>query len=218
MSNTELLFSNTELLFSNTELTSLLEHGTSLLEHGTCCVEHGTCCVEHGTFCVDHGTSCVEHGTSGVEHGISCRRARGFFVRAQNLFDRARNLFERARNLFDLAWGFSCEHRACLKPSCARAKNLVHFSICACHPCAGAMLIFSVSFQFYRIFPEGNPWIHEKRQPQAWRLGASRWSLSVGVAVGASASLVVSALEAFASETPSGGLGDGVQRSSSCLA
>jgi len=22
------------------------------------------------------------------------------------------------------------------------------FSICACHPCAGAMLIFSVSFQF----------------------------------------------------------------------
>ena len=27
-------------------------------------------------------------------------------------------------------------------------KKLVHFSICACHPCAGAMLIFSVSFQF----------------------------------------------------------------------
>ena len=26
-------------------------------------------------------------------------------------------------------------------------KNLIHFSICACHPCAGAMLIFSVSFQ-----------------------------------------------------------------------
>jgi hypothetical protein len=25
------------------------------------------------------------------------------------------------------------------------------FSICACHPCAGAMLIFSVSFQFFRI-------------------------------------------------------------------
>ena len=24
----------------------------------------------------------------------------------------------------------------------------LHFSICACHPCAGAMLIFSVSFQF----------------------------------------------------------------------
>ena len=97
-------------------------------------------------------------------------------------------------------------------------KNSLPFSICACHPCAGAMLIFSVSFQFYRIFPEGNPWIHEKRQPQAWRLGASRWGLSVGVAVGASASLVVSALEAFASETPSGGLGDGVQRSSPCLA
>jgi hypothetical protein len=29
-----------------------------------------------------------------------------------------------------------------------RAKNCLHFSICACHPCAGAMLIFSVSFQF----------------------------------------------------------------------
>ena len=27
-------------------------------------------------------------------------------------------------------------------------KNCLHFSICACHPCAGAMLIFSVSFQF----------------------------------------------------------------------
>ena len=29
-----------------------------------------------------------------------------------------------------------------------RQKNCLHFSICACHPCAGAMLIFSVSFQF----------------------------------------------------------------------
>ena len=27
------------------------------------------------------------------------------------------------------------------------------FSICACHPCAGAMLIFSVSFQFLRMSP-----------------------------------------------------------------
>ena len=27
-------------------------------------------------------------------------------------------------------------------------KNCLHFSICACHPCAGAMLMFSVSFQF----------------------------------------------------------------------
>ena len=33
--------------------------------------------------------------------------------------------------------------------------NMVHFSICACHPCAEAMLIFSVSFQFYRMIPEG---------------------------------------------------------------
>jgi hypothetical protein len=37
------------------------------------------------------------------------------------------------------------------------AKNLVRFSICACHPCAGAMLIFSVSFQFLRMIPEGYP-------------------------------------------------------------
>ena len=27
-------------------------------------------------------------------------------------------------------------------------KNSLLFSICACHPCAGAVLIFSVSFQF----------------------------------------------------------------------
>ena len=27
-------------------------------------------------------------------------------------------------------------------------KNWLHFSICVCHPCAGAMIIFSVSFQF----------------------------------------------------------------------
>ena len=27
-------------------------------------------------------------------------------------------------------------------------KNFVHFPICACHPCAGAMLIFSVSFSW----------------------------------------------------------------------
>ena len=27
-------------------------------------------------------------------------------------------------------------------------KNRLHFSICACHPCAGGMLIFPVSFQF----------------------------------------------------------------------
>ena len=32
---------------------------------------------------------------------------------------------------------------------CSVYINLVHFSICACHPCAWAMLIFSVSFQFY---------------------------------------------------------------------
>eukprot|EP00958_Prasinococcus_capsulatus_P015019 scaffold1594_cov401-Prasinococcus_capsulatus_cf.AAC.2 len=32
--------------------------------------------------------------------------------------------------------------------SCTQSKkNLNLFSLCACHPCAGAMLIFSVSFQ-----------------------------------------------------------------------
>ena len=36
-------------------------------------------------------------------------------------------------------------------------KEFVHVSICACHPCAGAMLFFSVPFQFYRMIPEGNP-------------------------------------------------------------
>jgi len=38
-------------------------------------------------------------------------------------------------------------------------KNLDHFSICACHPCAGAMLIFSVSFQFYQMSPKGHAFI-----------------------------------------------------------
>ena len=31
------------------------------------------------------------------------------------------------------------------------------FVLCACHPCAGAMPIFSVSFQFQRMITEGNP-------------------------------------------------------------
>ena len=33
-------------------------------------------------------------------------------------------------------------------------KFLEHFAIYACHPCAQAMLIFSVSFQFYRMSPQ----------------------------------------------------------------
>ena len=40
-----------------------------------------------------------------------------------------------------------------------RKKNLDHFSIYACHPCAGAMLIFSVSFQFYRMSPKGQAYL-----------------------------------------------------------
>ena len=38
-----------------------------------------------------------------------------------------------------------------------RHKNLIHFPICARHPCAKGMLLFSASFQFYRMLPEGNP-------------------------------------------------------------
>ena len=41
---------------------------------------------------------------------------------------------------------------------------MLRFSICACHPCAGAMLIFSVSFQFYRMIPEGNPLGSEQKR------------------------------------------------------
>ena len=36
-------------------------------------------------------------------------------------------------------------------------KYCLRFSICACHPCAGATLIFSESFRFQRMIPEGNP-------------------------------------------------------------
>jgi hypothetical protein len=40
---------------------------------------------------------------------------------------------------------------------CAVPKKRLQFSSCACLPCAGAMLIFSVSFKFSRMIPEGNP-------------------------------------------------------------
>ena len=41
-------------------------------------------------------------------------------------------------------------------------KNCLHFSICACHPCAGAMRVFSVSFEFKRMILEGNPAAHNQ--------------------------------------------------------
>ena len=41
---------------------------------------------------------------------------------------------------------------------------MLHFSVCACHPCAGAMLIFSVSFQFYWMISEGNPLGSEQKR------------------------------------------------------
>ena len=41
---------------------------------------------------------------------------------------------------------------------CCSLRYYLHFSICARHPCAGAVLIFSASFQFQGLlFPEGNP-------------------------------------------------------------
>ena len=47
-------------------------------------------------------------------------------------------------------------HRAGAGGAGALGRDL-RFSICACHPCAGAMLIFSASFPFQRMIPEGNP-------------------------------------------------------------
>ena len=38
-----------------------------------------------------------------------------------------------------------------------KKKKVRYFSIYACHPCAGAMLIFSVSFQFLRMAGEPAP-------------------------------------------------------------
>ena len=39
----------------------------------------------------------------------------------------------------------------------ARSQNVRSIYVCACPRCAGAMLIFSVSFQFQWMIPEGNP-------------------------------------------------------------
>ena len=35
-------------------------------------------------------------------------------------------------------------------------STLLDVCVCVCHPCSGAMLIFSVCFQFQRMIPEGN--------------------------------------------------------------
>ena len=42
-----------------------------------------------------------------------------------------------------LTWPIACRNSTGLNP----CKQYLHFSICACHPCAGAMLVFSVSIQ-----------------------------------------------------------------------
>jgi len=42
----------------------------------------------------------------------------------------------------------------------SKSNNGYHFLTCACHPCAGAMLIFSVSFQFLTDDPRKEPKTH----------------------------------------------------------
>ena len=43
----------------------------------------------------------------------------------------------------------------CLGLALAISNSCLHFSICACHHCAGAMVISSVSFQVCRMIPDG---------------------------------------------------------------
>ena len=49
--------------------------------------------------------------------------------------------------------GFESFLRACFAKAKTKSDT---FSIFACHPCAGAMLIFSVSFQFLRMTPKSS--------------------------------------------------------------
>jgi hypothetical protein len=53
----------------------------------------------------------------------------------------------------------------------ARIIKVRYFSIYACHPCAGAMLIFSVSFQFLRMTTEVVPTHPRTRAPIAACIG-----------------------------------------------
>jgi len=54
---------------------------------------------------------------------------------------------------FVLAVSKRFAHLYCVMTYCqwicfhGKSQKCLHFSICACHPCAGAILIFSVSFQ-----------------------------------------------------------------------
>ena len=54
---------------------------------------------------------------------------------------------KRFRTNYPAALGRCCCTPATTSALCGTKTSLL-FSICACHPCAGAMLIFSVSFQF----------------------------------------------------------------------
>ena len=60
---------------------------------------------------------------------------------------------------FSLLLMLSGAKRASMRVRCVLQgllKKCLHFSICACHPCAGAILIFSASLQVYQMIPEGN--------------------------------------------------------------
>ena len=60
-------------------------------------------------------------------------------------------------------------------------SNVIHFHISACHPCAGAMLIFSVSIQFQRMIPEGNPGgLQFVLSAPVLRVGLAFWGHSQG--------------------------------------
>ena len=51
----------------------------------------------------------------------------------------------------NLLWQKAAPRAPRQRPGRSKKKVWNHFSIYACHPCAGAMLIFSVSFQFYHL-------------------------------------------------------------------
>ena len=55
--------------------------------------------------------------------------------------------------------------------STVKRQKVRYFSIYACHPCAGAMLIFSVSFQFLRMTTEVVPISSANRSPTSTRPG-----------------------------------------------
>ena len=127
--------------------------------------------AESGYYCRDPlrfslwdsigSTLIQQHTASAVFFG---RATKEFFGRATKEFDRPMGWVRTLpTNSIAILWAWvptpptnSVAIRQPNSPSLSKctpadsmwAKNWLHFSICACHPCAGAMLIFSVSFQF----------------------------------------------------------------------